>query len=587
MKLENLRKDMYIKTIDYLQDQTPVMKNFLNNSFAGSGKSFLTCKALADSDSFFIYLVNEHNIGAEQMEHNKVLFDLMQIKSRNKLCKHEQYKMLASKGVSIKHFCKDCGYMGVCEYYQRMNEIWKEPQSWIGVHHHLGGLVNLYVEEKHVDAVVIDEYFLQGIWTNFKVYYKLLIDTINLVSGMPDSNEKIFVIDVLREFVITFKQHKLNTDFIHERIYKYFRLYGTPLDLKLFYYDYERRLAELYFQSNRIFNNIVTLLCKTLFELYKQQKPAKDPDYLNYMNNVMRYVKGEKFQYIDIGYYDLDALNLNCKIIILDATTPAEFYENIFNREIVTLKNKIVVNSKIYQLSSAKYCMRTLDDEKNNAFTRLKNIVKLISEKHNQEMLVVSRMKYEKNLEILNPDLISTGHYPLFGSNDFKHINIVVLFGTPEPKRDVLERKAHLLNIGYDLLYYLEREAFMLQAIHRIRCNIKDEPTYIYVLSKVDLNLQNSIKLSIGKLEKLLQNQPLGYVTQENEERIKNDVCNYLDISDLPLSELTGLVTGNSVIVSDIIKLMEKKGEIETYKLESTGRGRKPLMCRLPIRDIF
>ena len=106
MSLESIRKEMYERTLQYLEMQENVITtNFLNNSFAGSGKSYLTCKALNDSDAFFIYLVHEHNVGSEQMENNKVLFDLMQIKSRNKLCKHEKYKELSKKGINIKQFC--------------------------------------------------------------------------------------------------------------------------------------------------------------------------------------------------------------------------------------------------------------------------------------------------------------------------------------------------------------------------------------------------------------------------------------------------------------------------------------------------
>jgi hypothetical protein len=569
---EDMRKEMYDVTYDYTQLSNPPLYNLLNNSFAGSGKSYLTCKAMEDADAFFIYLVHEHDVGSDQMNKNKVLFNLTQIKSRNKLCKHESYKLLAQKGINIKQFCPECSYMGVCEYYQRMIEIWKEPQSWIGVHHHLGGLVNNYVEENLdvIDAVVIDEYFLQGIWNSHRIFWQTLMSTINLLTLMDETNERTFILDVLKEFVLTFRTNKLNTSFIHERIYKYFRLYGTPFDLRMFYNEYESRLAQQYFDTGKIFLNIVTPLVKCLKELYKTLKPVKDPTHLDYINNVMKFKKGTfkgKVKYfIDISYVDLDAIDLPCKVIILDATTPPAFYEKIFNRRIKTLQNKTVVNSKIYQLSSWKYVMTTLDREDSDAFNRLLNIVKNTLKKHDQEMLVVSRKKYEDRIKAINPDLIQTAHYPLFGRNDFEHINVVVLFGTPEPKRDVLKRKANLLGI-------------------EIRANIKEEPTYIYILSNVDLDLTNAVKLPIGKLERLIQNKIVGYVSEENEQRIADDFISYLKIVELPLSELTGLVTGNSVVKNEVLKRLEQQNIVEIYKKNVTGRGRKPSICRLLISD--
>jgi hypothetical protein len=603
MSLEKIRTEMYEKTLEYLEEPNPPSSYFLNNSFPGSGKSYLTCKALDDCDSVFIYLVNEHDVGSEQMETNKVLFNLTQIKSRYKLCKHETYKNLSEKGINIKRFCPTCEYIGACEYYHRMIEIWKERQSWIGVHHHLPGLVNNYIDKKHPDALVIDEYFLNGIWKNLKIFYGTLISNITLVSKMEDTNERTFILDVLREFSITFKTNRLNIDFIHERIYKYFRRYGTPFDLELFYNEFEERLSNMYFNTGKIFVNIVTRVCKMLYYLYRHHKTVKDPTYLDLMSNVILYIKGDEKQYIDISYVDLGLLDLNCKIIILDATTPKEFYEHIFKKQIYSLQNSMVVNSKIYQVTSAKYCMSTLDNEKSDIYKRLKNIVRDIANKHKTNVLVVSRKKYEKDILFLNPNIntkndweklkrkeitpeyIYTGHYPLFGSNKYEKFNVCVLFGTPEPQRDMLKRRANLLDIDCKILYYLEREAYMLQSLHRIRCNIKEEPTYIYILSSVDLDLKNANKLSIGKLERLIRNQVVGYVSEDNESRIEEEVLSYLRITELPLSELYGLITGNSVIVADVIKNMEIKRLIDIYKLHRSGRGRKPLICRLPISD--
>jgi len=578
--IEKTRKDMRKAIRDYLYTPNPPDYNLHLNHFAGAGKSTITAQELEYTDSLFLYLTNNHSIGSEQIIHQKALFNLLQIESRKRLCRHEQFKTLSKYGINIKHFCPSCPHMGVCEYYQRIIEIWHEPQSWIGVHHHLGGLVNSYVAQNDVDVVVIDEYFTNAIYKQTKMYYSHVLNTTNLASNMRDCPEKELLFDFLHEFAYGLQKDYVNTIFLYSQVYHFFRTKGTKESLLDFADEYEMRLAEYFFQKQKIFTNIVTPIFDTVIDINNHYIPMTMPNHMEYIDNIINVVVGDKNKYIDMARYDLDALNLPCKVLILDATTPPSFYRSLFDRQVVALEKEITINSTIYQINTAKYVMRTLDKSVKSR-QRLIDIVNLIAKKHQQKVLVLSRIKYEKEIKESNPEMILTDHYPLVGSNEYEKINVVVVFGTPEPRRDVLKRQSILLDYDQDELHYIMRETNIIQGIHRIRIGLKpNTPTYIYLLTSLELPFKNINRMSIGKLEKLLLDEIGGYITEENEDRIRDDLLSELSNGDKTLTRLIQSVRGNNPIVQEVLRRLIKEGMIETYKGLSIGRGRKPVYCK-------
>lgn len=580
-KIQETRKELRYGVKTYLELPNPPPYNLHLNQFAGAGKSTIVAEELANSDLLFVYLTNKHDLAGEQIEKQPALFELLEIESRRRLCQNEQYRILADHNINIKQFCPTCPNIVVCEYYQRIIEIWSEPQSWVGVHHHLGGLVNSYVTENDVDVVVIDEYFVNAIFKNVKIGYPSIVKTSNLMTLMRSCIEKDLIMDCLREFAIAIQNETVNTQDIWSKIFKYFHNSGhNAVFLLAFAEEYEGRLAQYYFDKGKIFANVVTPLCRALIDIYKHFIPMSMPNYLEYINNVMQVIPGEKRQYVDISFYDTEALNLGCKVIILDATTPVEFYQKLFDRQIRVIEKQINVNSVIYQLTSAKFVMRTLD--KNVATRqRLLKLVQLISKKHEQEpILVLSRKKYEDEIKELASN-IHTDHYPLVGSNDYELMNVVVIFGTPEPQRDLLTRQSTLLGCTEDELLYLLRESNILQGIHRIRITLKhDIPTYVYILTSVELPFTNAHKLSLGKLEKLLNEELFGFSLGDIEDRIMDDIIRVLDKGDLTITELVRKIEGKQTIVNEVLQHMVDQ-EIVEFTKSNSSRGRKPTICHL------
>lgn len=583
--IDQIRQILRQATRHYIiNERFPPSYNLHLNQFTGAGKTTIALEEAEDSDYTFILLTNNHKIASEQILNQRALYSLIQIESRKRLCQNNEYKKLAENGINIKHFCPDCPYINICEYYIRILEIWNEPQSWVGVHHHLGGLVNAYVIENDVDLVIIDENFTNAIYKNTRFFYSNIVQTMNLVSGMANCNEKDILTEFLQEFAFALQNRTVNIEHLYSITYQYYnKKFGSNAALLDFAEEFEKRLANFYFNSGRIFRNVVTPLMRAITEINRNYLPLSNPDCFKFISAMFKTIITEKTKYVDVAYYDTASLDLPCKVIILDATTPTNFYQQLFTRHLKPLKAKIAINTTFYQLTTAKYVMKTLDISP-TAKNRLLELVKLIVNKHNEKVLVLSRSKYENEIKALNPALIETDHYPVVGSNEYEDINIGIAFGTPEPNYEVLQRQVDLLNYDFDQMLYIMREAYIIQGIGRLRFNLKQHiPTYFYLLTNLPLNLNVSIKpITIGKLEKLLQGEIKStYSTEETEDRIRADILTILDKTDLKISDLINQVIGNTAVKNEVLRRLIDEDMIEKYRLNTTGRGRKPVMLRL------
>jgi len=224
--------------------------------------------------------------------------------------------------------------------------------------------------------------------------------------------------------------------------------------------------------------------------------------------------------------------------------------------------------------------MRTLDKNIKTR-RRLINLIQLIINKHQEPVLVLSRKKYEEEIKDSNPSYITTDHYPLVGSNEYEKFNVVVIFGTPEPRRDDLHRKSILLGYDEDDLHYIMRETNIIQGIHRIRIALKrNKPTYIYLLTNLLLPFKNVNRMPIGKLESLLRGET-EYVTEDKEDRIREDILTLLEEKDHTITEIIRKIKGQNTVVSEVIKRLVKDNMIKIYKVNTKTRGRKPIYCKI------
>lgn len=578
-----VHKDIRFLIRDFLLDST---KDILHiNSFAGSGKTTIAAEELEYSGLHFIYLGNKHDIVKEQQEKQPPFNDLLQIESRQRLCKIQKFKDLAEYGINIKHFCDDCVNKEICEYYFRLLAIWKEPQPWLGVHHHLSGLVNAYIAENDVDVLVIDEYFLDSIYKNFNIKKDILKMSFNIIIAMPKSTIK----DIMIEFVkILLKMIGLKINNESENIYKLINSIKNISELIDFSDEFEIILANQYFEIGEIFKNIITPLVYTLKNIWEYNKKFGKTKTIKYIKNVIMFVErkmpnGFILKIPNISYYDIFALNLNCKIIILDATTPSKFYEEVFQRPVKSLVRNISLNTIFYQISRGKYVMQTLDMKNGLAKTRLMNIVEKISKKHKDEkILVISRKKYKDEISKIAPNII-TDHYPLSGTNDYDSINVCVIFGTPEPSSIVLRRKTTLLNCDVHTLLYIERESAILQGIHRTRIALKlDKQTYVYLLTSLELPFYNIKKYTIKKLIKLLSiESDLETIIEVEEDIIREQIYEYIKIKPRKLSDIKKEIKDYTEFVKEVLDRMVNDKLLKCIIPLRTTRGRPPTFYML------
>lgn len=568
-QLDLIHQEIELRVKQYLQDPNPDYYLYLNPP-PGTGKTTTVCKVLAQELAFFTYLTNKHDLADEQITQQPVLRDCIHIESRARLCENAKLKKLADHGVNLKYFCPDCSNHRFCEYYQRMIEIFREPQSWVGVHSHLGGLANMYAELNPIDVIVIDEYFINAIFTRFTIVYDTIIHTTNLLNKLTPSKERTFFTKLLFWLGVLIQNKQNNWQDLVDLVEAYFRKGGTLIRLQTFVEIWEKLMGNHYLATRHIFDNIITNLVNMIINCLNYGKLNID-----YLQALITCIETDKAAYLDLRWYNQHALQFPCRVIILDATTPKELYEHLFHKRIETMTASVDTFPIIYQITRGAYFMSSLDQVQ--TMERMLKVTRLIMEKHQCPILVATRKKYKEKIQALDPRFL-VDHYPLVGSNDYSSVNVFIAFGTPEPRPDDLARKAKLLQYDIEKLRYVEREANILQAIHRIRLVLKqDEPTYIYLLTNIDLGFKNQKKVSVRRLENLLGCEDEGACSDEQEDDLRQQIKQLLwDGPKKKIFILNNLAIGTA-IGNYILEKMQQEQLITQIKTMK-AKGRPTLM---------
>ena len=106
----------------------------------GSGKTTNAMKVLADSGYLWIYLAPFHHVIDENLAQSPFQkYEYIHLKSRGKLCMIQSFRELAERNIDIRPICEHrCPYKDTdCPYYQTKRELFRKPQNWAGVHHHI------------------------------------------------------------------------------------------------------------------------------------------------------------------------------------------------------------------------------------------------------------------------------------------------------------------------------------------------------------------------------------------------------------------------------------------------------------------
>jgi len=266
-------------------------------------------------------------------------------------------------------------------------------------------------------------------------------------------------------------------------------------------------------------------------------------------------------------------------MIILDATTPPEIYDKLTDKAVDYVSSDIYPDVNVYQLTTAKYCMSTLDsrDEKNQYKTRnmLFHFVEGICRKHaGEKVLVVCRKKYEKLLkEYLSEERIdnfATNHYGgLRGSNEYMDYDVCVLMGGCYHNKTALERDSIVMGISKEELEELYQKNEMIQCLHRIRPILRGGKTW-YILSNEELEFsfpkERVKKLNKRSFEKML-------FGDTRNKRIRRDILDLTKDNELSRIEIIKKVKGDMHIINSLINELLREKQLKKVE-EKHGVGR-------------
>ena len=150
-------------------------KLLLQKIHVGGGKTTNTLKTLEEEGYQWIYLAPFHTVIEENLKlSNFYNYNYLHLKSRAKLCLVPDYKRLAAgiperriPSIDIRPICENsCPLKDTtCPYYETKRQLWADPISWAGVHHHLKEFLreffNIFINETplrdYYDVLIIDE----------------------------------------------------------------------------------------------------------------------------------------------------------------------------------------------------------------------------------------------------------------------------------------------------------------------------------------------------------------------------------------------------------------------------------------------
>ena len=214
-------------------------------------------------------------------------------------------------------------------------------------------------------------------------------------------------------------------------------------------------------------------------------------------------------------YHKLPAPLLSRPTIILDGTAQKVLYETLFECPIRLYDPDLKLKNKIEYIYSASGSVTSLSNKRH----RLRMLAVMVKKlKENPKTLVVAKKQFEAEIRSrLPPEAKFVHYFGVRGSNDFRDMEQVILFGVPGiPPEDVLLMAGALfyrenLNTaqedlvrrfpgtdkGIKVRCYVEpklqaiaaafREVEMIQAAHRIRL-INDESKNVVIIAGIVLD---------------------------------------------------------------------------------------------------
>lgn len=445
----------------------------------------------------FIFLSKQYENGVYNVDdlihkHKLDKMDYLIFKGKNRLChrsKEKQIKKSFKDGISIavkcdekispKLLCKNrCEYFLNCKECIYNNKYKNDVKSFITVNHELNKIcriiLNLNKQFKYI--LVFDESFEDGIKENNRYEGSSIIDHLRslyyISTHLRQRRHKLYKKSKKNKRSLT-----ENTAIIYRKIFKillkppidYDKLMIYLLDLNSLDFSDQYIIQLLSSISKKIhkkkihyfkfrFNTIYTL-AKTLGYRYIKSLIDKKPlsDVENWLKESIAYNNYNKR--VNIIFYNTEVLNYIkrldnvVKIIILNATANIRHIRHFFGDNTIKIygSDKIkYLNTTFYQLYTL--CRRKKDrkysyynkisiSQNKSTFNHLIECVKLISEKHKKDkiLVVIQNIKAKEfkfdtdnksfyDIILEQGDNISCDHHPLESTNKYSDHNTCITF---------------------------------------------------------------------------------------------------------------------------------------------------------------
>jgi len=450
----------------------------LEKCYVSSGKTWNTIKAIEDRGDTWIYLAPFHTVIDENLRFSTIRnYNYIHLKSRAKVCLIPDYKRIAKDRIDIRPICENsCPLKDTtCPYYITKRELFSNPCSWAGVHHHLkdfvGAFFKCFVENqpmrKYYDVMIIDENPINVLFENELADAEslaVLRDLIVVFNLNHKDNERIIT---FLNFLITNFSGRGGLNY--EDLIRLFQ----GINWRTFYDIYQEYLVE----ELRLDHLELSDIPRDYIKIFSVMQHKVNQDNVRYMfvkKNASPYTRK---RYHFMVFNNTSLLECPIKIIGLDGTANARIWESITERNASILQRRYIYKN-IYQLKGQGYARYPLsswirNSELTHSGKRLSEMIELICNRRKSgKVLIVCTKALQRHLttQLKSKNILFCNYYYLRSRNDFYEIcDTVILTCEPNIQEFQIDCFSHLSNWDKEIWRQVFTQEEMVQAVGRIR----------------------------------------------------------------------------------------------------------------------
>lgn len=605
--LGSVPKQIADTILDYIENMSD-SSILVMNSFAGSGKTYITSMVTSFLNDPYVYFTVNHQIASE--------FCSFKADNKWRTCLHMLGKNYKHKDTG-EFECNDTVGHAILEKYGR-NEFYCNEQdcpSWAGCQH-----------RQNIEMLLNSDY--PRSWAGHFLHYPSLYQIYEKRWGSQNKILKIFDEDMSNSF---FVQSSFSESWMDEAIRNTEDLTTMTIfdclkdSLKEFYNIPRERKDERLKCENDYkdeFLRLITTISRTDLTAERDQYNNKIKDYfgkkeeLSHPNPydclielkdfIENYRYGTPDGFFSIGFHrvNFDYFRLfqeDSNILILNATYEPKLFERLIPKNAVlvtkTITSEFAPNQKVYALKPRKdkpryntvpvtslYDFKVMDYT--DKFYLLAKRTMEFAKRHDKTVVFCVNRFYKELKDLYKEDLID----PLsdkgiisvdtfawgVGKNDYKDYDGCVIFGTPYHNVEHFEKMVKLYAVDPAILMKNETENRIVQAVHRIRpWSFKDEKKDCEILIWSSLPFDDlkfasgnkMIRFDVHNFNKVFPKLEI----EDNDKLVLDFIKEQVAVT---ITDLRNHFQGRHETIMNILNTLIKNGLISSEPQRGDGKGR-------------